>query len=109
MKDMLQEINDAFSGCKDMHSVSRFGKHLPGRQAAQFSTLVEPKFSPMVPAGQAAQVSMFLAPCAMDLFLFGEKLKKMVNNWESDMKLFPIFDESIGCQGEAPVLSATTK
>lgn len=53
-------------------AVSRFGKHLPGRQAAQFSTLVEPKFSPMVPAGQAAQVSMFLAPCAMDLFFSGK-------------------------------------
>lgn len=39
--------------------------HLPGRQAAQFSTLVEPKFSPMVPAGQATQVFLFLAPSAL--------------------------------------------
>ena len=70
--------------------------HLPGRQAAQFSTLVEPKFSPMVPAGQATQVSMFLAPGAMDGAFFREKLGKI---------------GAIFCsraQGEATVVSATT-
>lgn len=35
---------------------------LPGRQAAQLSELVEPSFSPTVPAGHAMQVVLSLAP-----------------------------------------------